>query len=96
MKLLTTLLATAAVAGCASSATPNYDMRFGQAVQRARVAQTINPAAASTDPASGLDGSAAREVAGRYQDSFRKPPPTVNVINIGGSISSNQGGGSGR
>ena len=96
MKLLMSLLATAAMAGCASSATPNYDMRFGQAVRQARLTQTINPAAANTDPVSGLDGPAAREAADRYQESFRKPPPTVNVINIGGNIATNQGGGSGR
>ena len=33
-----------------------------------------------------MDGRAAREAVGRYQDSFKSPPPVVNVINIGGSV----------
>lgn len=74
------------IAGCAST-TPNLDARFGQAVLAARAQQTINPAASlNPDPVSGLDGRAAREAMGRYHDSFKTPPPSFNVINIGGSI----------
>lgn len=79
------------LAACASSPTPNYDARFGEAVRQARFAQSINPNAASTNAVMGMDGKAARETSERYQDSFRKPPQPVNVINIGGSLS---GGGS--
>ena len=73
------------LAGCAASTTPNYDARFGDAVRQARAAMTIDPRrAANPDPVAGLDGQAARTAFERYQDSFKAPPPVVNVINIGG------------
>lgn len=84
MKTLALCAALALLGGCASS-TPNYDMRFGDAVRQARQAMTLNPSAASTDPVAGMDGRAARDAAGRYQESFKSPPPVVNVINIGGN-----------
>jgi hypothetical protein len=75
----------AILAGC--STTPNYDARFGDAVHQARLAMTINPnASANPDQVAGIDGQAAREAMTRYQDSFKVPPPVVNVINIGGGI----------
>ncbi|MFL6706699.1 MAG: hypothetical protein ACJ8HI_00670 [Massilia sp.] len=68
----------------ACSTTPNFDSRFGAAVRDTRFAMTINPGAgAIPDHAAGLDGAAAREAMLRYQDSFKAPPPVVNVINIG-------------
>ena len=83
--------AVTALAGCAST-TPNLDARFGEAVREARALQTINPdAAKNPDPVAGLDGRAARSAMERYQESFKTPPATFNVINIGGSIT---GGGS--
>lgn len=82
-------IATAAVAtlaGCAGT-TPTLDARFGEAVRLARAQQTLNPdAARNPDPVAGLDGRAARSAMERYQDSFKAPPPTFNVINIGGNI----------
>ena len=73
--------------GCAASPTPNYDARFGDAVRAARQQMTLNPnAVAAAGPAIGMDGRAARETVIRYQDSFKKPPPVVNVINIGGAL----------
>jgi hypothetical protein len=74
------------LAGCA--ATPQYDAKFGEAVRTARLQQTINPNAGKAEaPApSGLDGKAAQESIERYHDSFKAPPPAVNVINIGGNI----------
>ncbi|HEU4852064.1 MAG TPA: hypothetical protein VFT37_07900 [Telluria sp.] len=87
MKKLIILTAVMACAGC--STTPNYDARFGDAVRDARLAQTINPNAGSNpDQVSGLDGPAAREAMGRYLQTFKEPPPVVNVINIGGAIGS--------
>jgi hypothetical protein len=75
----------AVLAGC--STTPHYDARFGDAVRHARLAMTINPnGSANPDQVAGMDGQAAREAMTRYQDSFKAPPPVVNVINIGGSI----------
>lgn len=87
-QMLTLALAAAALAGCASSITPAYDEKFGQAVSQARLAQTIQPAPTPMTAASavgGIDGKAAREAMVRYQDSFRSPPPVVNVININGA-----------
>ena len=86
----TKLLAIAAiaglVAGCASP-TPNYDARFGDAVRDAKRKMTINPdAGKSTDQALGMDGRASRESMQRYHDTYKTPPPAVNVINIGGAI----------
>ena len=71
--------------GCASSATPNYDARFGDAVRQARQQMTLNPTA-SSDSVSGMDAKSAREAVILYQGTFRAPPPVVNVINIGGSV----------
>ncbi len=80
-------LALVLFGGCASSPTPNYDAKFGQAVRQARQMMIINPNAGSNpDPIAGMDGVAAKEAAGRYHESFKAPPPVTNVINIGGGI----------
>ncbi|MBA2676219.1 hypothetical protein [Ramlibacter sp.] len=77
------------LAGCAtSSPTPDYDLRFGDALRDARARQTLNPAAASIASTPGMDGRAAREALILYQGTFRQPPPVVNVINIGGATGS--------
>lgn len=79
--------ALSGLAGCAST-TPHYDRHFGLAVRAAQAQQTINPEASNNpDPVAGIDGTAARESIGRYQDSYKAPPPTFNVINIGGGLS---------
>lgn len=94
MKTLALLCAAALAAGCANSPTPRYDARFGDAVRAARLAMTIDPAAgAKGDAAAGLDGPAAKEVAKRYRDSFKEPPPVTNVINIGGALGNGAGAG---
>lgn len=79
------LVAPALLAGCAISPTPNYDARFGDAVRQARQAQALNPQP-SAKAAQGMDGMAAKAASDRYVNSFKSPPPPVNVINIGGSI----------
>ncbi len=82
------LFLLAFLGGCAVSSTPNYDVRFGDAVRQARQQMTLNPNAASgPGPVVGMDGKAARETMGRYEQSFKSPPPVVNVINIGGAVS---------
>jgi hypothetical protein len=91
MRKLTIVLALALLGGCATSTTPNYDTRFGDAVRQARERMTLNPTARSTDPVTGMDGKAAQEAVGRYHDAFKAPPPVVNVINIGGAVGSNGG-----
>lgn len=92
----TTLIALSTIAllaGCAASPAPNYDMRFGDAVRAARLRMTIDPnAGANPDPVYGLDGRSAHEAMTRYQDTFKAPPPVVNVINIGNSVGSSSGG----
>lgn len=76
--------------GCAT-VTPNYDARFGDAVRQAKLNMTINPdAGKNPDQVAGVDGKAARETIIRYQNTFKEPPPVVNVINIGGSIGSSR------
>lgn len=82
----------ALLGGCAVSPTPNYDLRFGDAVRESRQQMTLNPdAGANAGPVVGMDAKSAREAMVRYQDSFKSPPPVVNVINIGGAV-----GGSGQ
>ena len=81
---LALLLAAAVLAGCASTA-PNYEARFGEAVRANRQAQVLHPTAgANPAPALGMDGAASQEAVQRYVESFKAPPPVVNVINIGG------------
>ncbi|MBE7942382.1 MULTISPECIES: hypothetical protein [Ramlibacter] len=87
MRPLLPLIASALVlAACANSATPRYDTFFGLAVQDARARMTLNPAGTPALP--GLDGRSAAEAIERYHDSFKSPPPVVNVINIGGATGS--------
>jgi hypothetical protein len=79
---------TASLAGCAASTTPDYDLKFGDAVRQARAQMILNPnAGTNPDPVTGMDGIAAREATVLYQGTFKTPPPVVNVINIGGSVS---------
>lgn len=94
MNKLLALCALAGLVACANnSPTPNYDVRFGDAVRAARQAQTINPAGVPDPNAvAGMDGKAAQDTIVRYQDSFKSPPPVLNVINIGGSVGGGTGG----
>ena len=74
------------MAGCAS-VTPNYDAKFGDTVREAKLKMTINPdAGQNPDQVAGMDGKAGRDTIILYQETFKAPPPVVNVINIGGSL----------
>ena len=87
MNRIALVLLLAPLGGCVSSPTPHYDARFGDAVRQGRQLMIINPAAGTAAaPVAGMDGKAAAEAITRYQDSFKAPPPVVNVINIGGSV----------
>ena len=87
MNTLTTLALACLVTGCAS-VSPQYDAKFGDSVRAAIAAQTLNPSAApNTDAALGLDGGSAGNALERYQDSFKAPVKTFEVINIGGALS---------
>jgi hypothetical protein len=93
-KLLPIAALVGLLAGCSTTTTPHYDARFGDAVRDAKRKMTINPDAGKTaDPVTGMDGRASRETMVRYKDSFKAPPPVVNVINIGGGIGGGGGGG---
>jgi hypothetical protein len=94
MKTYSIALSLCLLAGC-STTTPDYDNKFGDAVRAARLSMTINPEAGKNpDQVAGMDGNAARETMLRYQDTFKSPPPAINVTNIGGSLTSGAGGGS--
>jgi len=86
MNTLLIALPLTLLAAC-STATPNYDKQFGEAVREAKLKMTIAPAAGQNpDQVAGMDGKAARESIILYQDTFKAPPPAANVINIGGSV----------
>lgn len=75
------------VAACSTTTTPAYDARFGEAVNQARLRQTLNPSTGlRQSPPPGLDGAAAAEAVNAYHETFKTPPPVVNVINIGGAM----------
>jgi len=83
-------IAAFVVAGCAAPASPDnrrseVDLRFGDAVRQARALQTLNPDARSADPVSGIDGVAAQNAIERYQKGFKEPPPSFNILGIGGT-----------
>ena len=79
--------AASLMAGCVA-VHPEVDRRAGEAVMSAQGAQTLNPRPVrDPDAVSGIDGRAAKESMDRYVESFRAPPPNINVINIGGSLS---------
>lgn len=73
-----------ALTACGST-TPALDARFGEAVRTAQDQQTLNPGPASKDAVLGIDGKAAAQAQERYQESFKTPPRTFEVLGIGGS-----------
>jgi hypothetical protein len=85
-KIIGTIVALGFTAGCVSIH-PEVDQREGDAVRAATRAQMINPEGVRNADVIGIDGRAAKETMDRYVDSFKSPPPTMNVINIGGSLS---------
>jgi hypothetical protein len=88
-RLLIDLLMTSALCLTAACApvTPNYDAKFGAAVRDSKLAMTISPnAGSSQDPVAGMDGKASRDALIQYQNSFKTPPPAVNVINLGATL----------
>lgn len=88
-EMLLTLTALSLMAGCVATH-PQVDRSAGDAVVSARSAQTLNPAGTTVTEAPGIQGRASKETIDRYYDGFRTPPPTLNVINIGGSLTESQ------
>ena len=86
-KIIGTIVALALTAGCVSIH-PEVDERHGDAVRAGGTrAQILNPqGSGNAAVAPGIDGRAAKETMDRYVDSFKAPPPNVNVINIGGAL----------
>ena len=75
------LAALLVLQACTTTTTPHLDSRFGYAVNAAISQQTLNPEGGKTrDPVSGLGGVPAKESIDRYNDSFKAPPPTFEVI----------------
>jgi hypothetical protein len=72
--------------GCAASASPGWDDRFGDANRVLNAQQVIDPAAPTKNAqaAPPADGRTVREAAERHVDSYRNPPaPTVINIGVG-------------
>lgn len=85
LKSLASAAILATLTGCVSPA-PYLESHIGSAVNTAKAQQTINPdASKDPDPVAGIDGRAAKSSVENYESSFKAPPPTFNVINIGGS-----------
>jgi predicted component of type VI protein secretion system len=84
-------LASVALVGCATQ-TPILDQHYGEAVNAAKLQQTINTdASLNQDPIAGIDGQAANAAVDRYHKSFVQPPVTTNVFNIGVGSSTSGG-----
>lgn len=84
MNKITLILLLGLLTAC-STVSPQYDAKFGSALSLALNKQTINhDAGKKPDQVAGMDGKAARETMLLYQNTFKDPPPVVNVINIGG------------
>jgi len=75
---MTLFAVAAALAGCVSPS-PYLDTRFSEAVNTAARAQTLNPTPRAASPG-GLGGVPAAESIGRYNDSFKAPAATFDVI----------------
>jgi hypothetical protein len=73
-----------ALGGCAATASPDWDARFGDSVRILKVQQLIEPEAPARNAQASppTDGRTAREAMERHTESYRTPPPTT-VINIG-------------
>jgi outer membrane murein-binding lipoprotein Lpp len=99
-RLMLVAAATAACAGLAGCATltPEYDARFGKAVQVSTAGQVYDAQATARhakDDAATMDGRAARAAYNRYVLSFIRPQPAPNVFTIGvmGSTNGNPSSG---
>jgi hypothetical protein len=80
-------LATAgliALGGCAATASPEYDARFGDGARALNAQQLIDPGAPARNAqtVAKSDGRNTRDAMDRHAETYRSPPPT-NVINIG-------------
>ena len=79
-----------ALGGCAATASPEWDARFGDSVRHLNSQQLIDPAAPvkNAQAQARADGRTVREASDRQVETFRSPPP-ASVINIGVGSGSN-------
>jgi hypothetical protein len=79
-----------ALGGCAATASPGWDARFGDSVRHLNSQQLIDPAAPvkNAQAQARADGRTVREASDRQVETFRSPPP-ASVINIGVGTGSN-------
>lgn len=72
------------LSGCAATASPDWDARFGNSARSLRAQQLIDPGAAQrhAQQVNPTDGRTVVEAGARHTESYRSPPPS-NVISIG-------------
>jgi type IV pilus biogenesis protein CpaD/CtpE len=81
-QLVLAALLGATLAGCSS--TPRFNDQFGDAVRANLSAQVLDPAASgNANPATGVDGAAARAAHESYQRSFKEREPGANQAMVG-------------
>jgi hypothetical protein len=82
--------AALALGGCAASASPEWDARFGDGARRLNAQQLLDPAAPQRNAQQVLraDGRTVVEAGARHVETYRNPP-TPSVISIG--VGSNGG-----
>lgn len=84
LALLAALMLGAALVACAASSTPELDQKFGDSVRGIHSQQVIAaPPAQLQDPVAGLDGVAAVHTQERYQDSFKEPAKSFDMLSAG-------------
>ncbi len=72
------------LAACAAPSTQALDAKFGESVRAIIDSQTIGATPAQRqDPVTGLDAAAAIHSQERYQDSFKTPAKTFEVLGSG-------------
>jgi hypothetical protein len=85
LKILSSMIALAALNGCATEPAPMLESHFGDAVRAGQAQQTLNPdASKNPDPVAGIDGPSATRSIDRYHKSFDAPPPTFTILNVNG------------
>jgi hypothetical protein len=81
---LSALLLSLSLVACGSY-TPQLDAKFGDSVRATQALQTVNPTPPiSQNPVTGVDARAAVNAQERYNDSFKAPPKSFEVLGIGG------------
>ena len=88
LNLIAIAALVSALGGCAATASPEWDSRFGDSTRMLRVQQLIDPAAATRNAQSSkpTDGRTTREAMNRQLESYRAPPPAnITNISVGGA-----------